>query len=172
MSETVFASLPRRARRSPVSFFEFWPGWLFYAPVVCYWLLKSIRYGSATLPSLANPRIAAGGICGESKNDILDLAGAVARPWVADYVAVSTLGHIDGADLPVALAAMARAGLRFPVVAKPDMSCNGVGVRVVRDAAQLHTYLQAYPRGTALQRRGFSTSATPARRRGGSPPSR
>jgi len=151
MSEAVLAALPRGPRRSPVSFFEFWPGWLFYAPVVAYWVLKSIRYGSATLPSLANPRIAAGGICGESKNDILDLAGPVARPWVADYAAMTTLGHADSPDLPVALAAMARAGLQFPVVAKPDMSCNGVGVRVVRDAAQLGEYLAAYPRATALQ---------------------
>ena len=143
MSEAVLAALPRGPRRGPVSFFEFWPGWLFYAPVVLYWVLKSIRYGSATLPSLANPHIAAGGICGESKNEILDLAGPKARPWVADYAAVSTLGHADGPDLPVALAAMARAGLQFPVVAKPDMSCNGVGVRVVHDETQLAEYLAA-----------------------------
>ncbi len=44
-----------------------------------------------------------------------------------------------------------RAGLNFPVVAKPDMSCNGVGVRVVRDEAQLAAYLAAFPRGAELQ---------------------
>ncbi len=151
MSEAVLGSISGRPRRGPVSFFEFWPGWLFYTPVVLFWAAQSIRYGSATLPSLANPRIAAGGICGESKNDILDLAGPAARPWVADYAAMTTLGHADGADLPVALAAMAQAGLQFPVVAKPDMSCNGVGVRVVRDEAQLGAYLAAFPRATALQ---------------------
>ncbi len=144
-------------RRSPVSFFEFWPGWLFYAPVMLFWLLKSIRYGSVTLPSLANPRIHAGGICGESKNQILDLAGPVARPWVADYTPLTTLGHADGADLPLALAAMTRAGLEFPVVAKPDMSCNGVGVRVVRDAAALEAYLHEFPRATALQLQALVT---------------
>src|SRR6516165_10349672 len=151
MSEAVFGSFSGGPRRGPVSFFEFWPGWLFYAPVVLFWVLKSIRYGSATLPSLANPLIAAGGICGESKNDILDLAGPQARPWVADYAAVTTLGHVDGADLQVALAAMAQAGLQFPVVAEPVKSCNGVGVRVVRNEAQLAAYLAAYPRATALQ---------------------
>ncbi len=138
-------------RKRSVSFFEFWPDWLFYAPVVLFWLLQSLRYRSLTLPSLANPRIAAGGICGESKNQILGLAGPKARPWVADYVALTTLGHGEAGDLPRALTALRAAGLRFPLVAKPDMSCNGVGVRVVRDETQLAAYLAAFPRGAGLQ---------------------
>jgi hypothetical protein len=142
---------------SPVSFFEFWPGWLFYAPVVAFWALKALRYGSITLPALANPRIEAGGICGESKNAILDLAGPVARPWVADYAAVTTSGHHEGNDLALAKAAMARAGLTYPVVAKPDMSCNGVGVRIIRDDASLGDYLRAFPRATALQLQALVT---------------
>lgn len=36
MSEAVLAALPQPPRRGPVSFFEFWPGWLFYAPVVLF----------------------------------------------------------------------------------------------------------------------------------------
>ena len=156
-SQAGLAARPGGPRRGPVSFFEFWPGWLFYAPVVLFWVLKAIRYRSATLPSLCNPRIAAGGICGESKNQILDLAGPVARPFVADYAPYTTQGHADADDLTLALAAMARAGLEFPVVAKPDMSCNGVGVRVVRDTAQLSAYLAAFPRATALQLQALVT---------------
>jgi hypothetical protein len=134
-----------------VSFFEFWPGWLFYAPVVAFWIINAIRYRSVTLPALANPGIAAGGICGESKNDILALAGPVAKPWIAAFAGVTTSGHNDGNDLALAEAAMARAGLAYPVVAKPDMSCNGVGVRVVRCAAELAAYLAAFPRATRVQ---------------------
>jgi hypothetical protein len=141
----------------PVSFFEFWPGWVFYAPVVMFWLLQSLKYRSITLPALANPRITAGGICGESKNDILDLAGPVARPWIADYVGLTTSGHYGGNDLALAEAAMARAGLAYPVVAKPDMSCNGVGVRVVNGSAELHAYLAAYPRACRLQLQALVT---------------
>ena len=141
----------------PVSFFEFWPGWLFYMPVVAFWILKSIRYGSITLPALANPRIDAGGICGESKNSILDLAGPIARRWIADYAPLTTSGHNDGNDLALALAAMARAGLNFPVVAKPDMSCNGVGVRVVNNEAELGAYLAQFPRATGLQLQALIT---------------
>ncbi len=159
MSETSLLSTlraPARAGRrnrqtNPVSFFEFWPGWLFYAPVVLFWLLKAIRYRSITLPALANPRINAGGICGESKNGILALSGPVARPWIANFAAMTTSGHYDGNDLAIARGAMARAGLGFPLVAKPDISCNGVGVRVVHSEAELASYLADFPRGAALQ---------------------
>jgi hypothetical protein len=159
MSETTLsaaASCPARAGRTgsgekPVSFFEFWPGWLFYAPVVAFWIAKSIRYGSVTLPALANPRIDAGGICGESKNDIFALAGPLARAWIAPYAPLTTSGHNDGNDLALAQAAMARENLIYPVVAKPDMSCNGVGVRVVHNEAELAAYLRAFPRATRLQ---------------------
>jgi hypothetical protein len=135
----------------PVSFFEFWPGWLFYAPVVVFWIFNAIRYRSLTLPALANPRINAGGICGESKNDILALAGPVARRWIAAHAGMTTSGHNDGNDLALAEAAMARAGLSYPLVAKPDMSCNGVGVRVIRCAGELAAYLAAFPRATGVQ---------------------
>jgi hypothetical protein len=137
--------------KSPVSFFEFWPGWIFYAPVFLFWVLKSIRYGSVTLPSLANPQIAAGGICGESKNDILALAGPRARPWIADYAALTTSGHNDGNDLALAKTAILKAKLAYPLVAKPDMSCNGVGVRIVHNDSELAAYLAAFPRATGLQ---------------------
>lgn len=141
----------RRRQTDPVSFFEFWPGWLFYAPVVLFWIVNSFKYRSVTLPALANPRIDAGGICGESKNDILRLAGPFARPWIADFAALTTAGHVDANDLAIAEAAMRDAGIRYPAVAKPDMSCNGVGVRIVENATALRNYLADFPRATRLQ---------------------
>ncbi len=151
----AFAFLSRfsRSKRSskPVSFFEFWPDWLFYTPVVLFWVFNALRYRSTTLPALANPRINAGGICGESKNDILRLAGPFAREWIAPHVAMTTAGHVDGNDLATAEALMAGSGLSYPIVAKPDMSCNGVGVRVIGNAAALKAYLAGFPRATGLQ---------------------
>src|SRR5262249_59387306 len=49
-----------------------------------------------------------------------------------------------------ALAAMSAAGLEFPLVAKPDRSCRGAGVRVVRSTKDLSGYLCAFPRGERL----------------------
>jgi hypothetical protein len=160
MSDTSLDISPRRAgfwarlrrrQASPVSFFEFWPGWLFYAPVVLFWIIKSCKYRSVTLPALANPRIDAGGICGESKNDILRLAGPFARRWIADFAGMTTAGHADANDLAVAEAVMREAGITYPAVAKPDMSCNGVGVRIVENPADLRNYLAGFPRATRLQ---------------------
>ncbi len=86
--------------------FEFWPGWLFYAPVVAQWIWLGLRYGDMSLPTAANPTIETGGLCGESKSDILDLAGPHARAWIAPYVTLHRR-----ADDPAALAeAAASAG--------------------------------------------------------------
>ena len=53
---------------------------------------------------------------------------------------------------------MARAGLSYPVVAKPDMSCNGVGVRVVHECrANSAPISPPIPRATALQLQALVT---------------
>ena len=134
----------------PVSFFEFWPDWAFYTPVVLHWALCAIRYRGALLPTAANPRITTGGLCGESKREILDQVQGSARDLIAPYCAFATHATDAAADLPAARAAMAEAGLAFPVVAKPDIGCNGAGVRLIRDAAALTAYLAAYPRNETV----------------------
>jgi hypothetical protein len=128
-----------------VSFFEYWPGWLFYIPVVLHWLLLGVRYRSFTLPTAANPHISTGGLCGESKTSILDGIGADQRPWVAPYIVLAS-----GGDIAAAEAALAAAGLAYPLVAKPDIGCNGTGVRMVRDRAALVRTFADFPTGTAL----------------------
>jgi hypothetical protein len=122
------------------SFFEFWPGWLFYAPVVLQWLWLGLRWGDLSLPTAANPHIETGGLCGESKTAILDQVAEPARAMLAPYVRIR-------ADLPpiLAEAAMRDAGLAFPVILKPDIGCNGTGVRLLADAADLARSLPEYP---------------------------
>jgi hypothetical protein len=44
---------------------------------------------------------------------------------------------------------MVDARLDYPVVVKPDIGCNGAGVRLVHDCAALARYLSAYPRNTS-----------------------
>ncbi|WP_233140341.1 ATP-grasp domain-containing protein [Acetobacter sp. DsW_063] len=135
-----------RETGGPVSFFEFWPGWLFYTPIVAYWIMMGLRYRDFGLPTAANPRIATGGLCGESKTSILDMAGPVARPWIAPYVILDT----DSEDLKRAEAALASASLSLPVVVKPDIGCNGTGVKLVRTREALADALAAFPRGVRL----------------------
>jgi hypothetical protein len=131
---------------SPLSFFEFWPGWLFYTPVVLHWLMLGLRHGDFSLPTAANPRITTGGLCGESKLSILSQVGPAARPLVAPACGVPA--RPDGSK--AAEAAMAAAGLDYPVVAKPDIGCNGTGVRLLRDRTAMTRYLQAFPPGETV----------------------
>ncbi|GAA5266028.1 hypothetical protein ACOSOMT5_P2455 [Acidiphilium sp. MT5] len=151
------AALTRRRTPRPVSFFEFWPGFVFYAPVVVFWIAQSIRHRSVTLPTLTNPLIEAGGVCGESKTDILDQMGPVGREFLAPYVGITTLGVVGADNVRMAEAAMRAQNLAYPVVAKPDMSCNGAGVRVIADRADLARYLAEFPPATRMQLQALVT---------------
>lgn len=133
-------------REKPLSFFEFWPGWLFYLPVVIHWLLLGLRHRSFTLPTAANPHITTGGLCGESKLSILRQAGPGCGKLIAPWIGVTA--HPDGAA--AAEASMRRAGLHWPVVAKPDIGCNGTGVRLLRDRADLDRYMKDFPAGETI----------------------
>ncbi|MGC8475720.1 MAG: D-alanine--D-alanine ligase [Acetobacteraceae bacterium] len=128
-----------------ISWFEFWPAALFYAPVLAQAVLLALRYRSATLLTAANPAIPSGGLCGESKTEILDQIQGPERARIAAWTRLP-----PGADAPAALAAMQAAGLRFPLVVKPDIGCNGAGVRQVADAETLARTLTAFPPDAAL----------------------
>lgn len=139
-----------RAARPPVSLFEFWPSWLFYTPVAAYCVWLGLRHHSLMLPTAANPRIAFGGLVGERKSSILDQVSAPARAWIAPYAVIETGPEPGPADLVRALAAMAARRLSFPLVAKPDLGCNGTGVRILREKAELAAYLAEFPRRLPL----------------------
>ncbi len=148
---TQEATLPRAEKLTdpppPVSFFEFWPSWLFYTPIVAHCLLLGIRHAGPTLLTAANPTITAGGLCGETKSSILDQVGPGARHLLARYVAFSVAEPDDVAE---AERAMARAGFTYPVVVKPDVGCNGTGVRKIANRAAMTRYLTEFPRGESL----------------------
>jgi hypothetical protein len=141
---------PPPASPPVVSFFEFWPGWLFYAPVVAQWIALGLRYGDFSLPTAANPCIEVGGLCGESKRAILDQVAGAERDVLARYTSIVTHASDPAADLEAAERAVQRAGLGYPFVVKPDIGCNGTGVRLVTDRAALARYLSAFPRSTGV----------------------
>lgn len=145
-------AFPRFARPDvpPVSFFEFWPSWLFYTPIVAHWIALGLRYRDFTLPTAANPYIEVGGLCGESKLAILREVRSEARDLVARSTGITTHRWNAKADLAAAEQAMAEAELAYPLVAKPDIGCNGAGVRLVRDAGDLYRYLAEFPRETGV----------------------
>ncbi|MBV9250906.1 MAG: D-alanine--D-alanine ligase [Acetobacteraceae bacterium] len=138
-----------------VSFFEFWPGWLFYSPIVAHWILLGLGYGDFSLPTVANPHIPLGGLCGESKLAILAQVNGECRELLAQSAGFTPTGHSPEADLAGAEDALSRAGLSYPIVVKPDIGCNGTGVRLVADSRQLSEYLAAFPPGERVMLQEF-----------------
>ncbi len=133
------------------SFFEFWPTWLFYVPVVLQWLVLSARYGSLSLPLIANPSVHLSGMVGAAKSTVFDRAGSRAREWILPWAVLP----IDDAPLNRLVEESDRlmrdSGLEFPVVAKPDFGCRGAGVKLIQDRESLAAYIDAFPSGGAIQ---------------------
>jgi hypothetical protein len=139
------AARPAGAER-PLSFFEFWPDWLFYFPVVVHWIALGLRHRDFSLPTAANPAITAGGLCGERKTETLDLVQGPARELLARYIAVEA----QAGAAETAARALASAGLDYPLVVKPDVGCNGTGVRLLHGPDDLDGYLSEFPSGERI----------------------
>lgn len=138
--------------KRPLSFFEFWPPKLVYAPAALYWIWLGLRHGSFTLPTIANPGLHGGGLSGESKSQVLGAAGPKVQALIAPYAVLEKPegGHAAEIAFAAAERAMHAKGLEFPVVAKPDIACRGAGVRVVRTREELHDYVTRFPQGAKL----------------------
>ena len=136
------ARLPERTMPVPPGALERLPKWLICIPLALQWLYLALRYGSASLPSCANPAITAGGLVGEGKLEYFVAMGATARHATARHCAISTHRIASPAEL---LQMMHDAALVFPVIAKPDLGLCGFGVRKIDDLAALQRYVAAFP---------------------------
>ena len=144
---------PLAAGGRALSFFEFWPMWAFYPPVIAYAAWLMLRHRGVLLPTVANPSFPGGGFVGESKAQILALVSRHLPEWVAPFVRIeSPAAPLSDAraEAEAALRCLEQAGLALPVVAKPDLGCRGVGVKLIRQPAELQAYIEAFPRGAAF----------------------
>jgi hypothetical protein len=129
----------------PLSFFEFWPGWAFYAPVALAILGFIIRFRGATLPTVTNPSFSGGGFAGESKSQILTHARRHLGDLVAPFITYTRRPGDVALEAARVLNLLADAGLDFPLVAKPDMACRGAGVQPLYGPEDLKRYLRLFP---------------------------
>ncbi|MEZ4815455.1 MAG: VTT domain-containing protein [Bdellovibrionota bacterium] len=126
-------------RLQKLKHFEFWPMWIFYWPVVIYYLLQSLKYRSLKLPLYANPGISNSGVVGESKAELLQHLNSNSA---------HTLKHslIDLEKLSPEQAStelnsfLKNEELEFPIIIKPDVGQRGSGVRVVHSFAEAKEY--------------------------------
>ena len=117
---------------------EFWPSWLFQAPVFLNVLRLAAKHGGIGTFAAANPGIPAGGFVEESKSAIL---AALGDGPVAKFSKVR-LGGAVTAKADAVGRAMTERGLALPVVLKPDVGERGSGVAIVRDEATLRRVLE------------------------------
>ncbi|PCJ22702.1 MAG: D-alanine--D-alanine ligase [SAR86 cluster bacterium] len=133
------------------SFFEFWPAWLMYFPVAIQWILLSIRYHSLSLPLIANPAVPLSGMVGVAKSAVFEAAGATARQWILPWCLFDMGDEELQQQCLMAQKKIEEAGLSFPLVAKPNMGCRGVGVRLLSNKQELEAYLSEFPVGGCVQ---------------------
>jgi hypothetical protein len=126
----------------PCSMLERMPKWLICVPLAIQWLWLAIRYGSATLPSCANPAITSGGLVGEGKIEYFQHMGSVAHAAVAPYVGVVAQPSLSEAELARKIQ---DAGLSFPLIAKPNLGLCGYGVRRIDTMPALLAYFAVFP---------------------------
>ncbi|OIQ26057.1 D-alanine--D-alanine ligase [uncultured Vibrio sp.] len=128
-----------------VSPYEFLPSWIFYTPVMLQSLFLGMKHRDIRLPLIANPSIKLSGMVGESKHDILSLAGNQAAQWISPFITLTKDDSRPQILLEKALRGMELHHLSFPIVAKPDLGCRGAGVKLLHCQDQLEQYIDSFP---------------------------
>jgi hypothetical protein len=121
---------------------EFWPPWLFYAPVAVYVAALCARHGVRAIPA-ANPGLRDGGLVGESKAEILSM---LPREWTIPFRRLPA-----GVTPDRACVERLETGWPYPLIAKPDVGQRGVGVARLDTDEDLRAYVNTYSEAILLQ---------------------
>lgn len=128
-----------------LSFFEFWPAWLFYLPLYIYIIYLMIRYRSVMLPTAVNPLLADGQFVGESKNEILNMVVEYLPEYSVKHFLVDKTKDPEN-NLPGLVGQLLdQHGIAYPFVAKPDLGCRGAGVNLIHNQTELQGYINNFP---------------------------
>jgi hypothetical protein len=111
---------------------EYWSFNMIYAPIYPIFIFLCLRARSFFFFSAANPEIKNGGFLGESKKEIYTLVPSAYQP--------KTIFFTRGFDPGKVMEQLREAGLRFPLIGKPDMGGRGRGVKKLDDAEDVRIY--------------------------------
>lgn len=115
--------------------FEFWPAWIFYIPVIPYYIFLSFKYRSVLIPFYVNPHLRNGGLIGESKWDFIKHLDPQGEHTLTAFLMPK------GTDFLSAREMLVEHHIEYPFVLKPDVGQRGYGVRIMRDDFDLTEYL-------------------------------
>ncbi len=113
------------ARIEKIWRWEFWPGWIFYAPMTPYHAWLMLRHRGYTVWTCCNPAIEpGGGIVKESKWKILK---HLPDDWIVPTALIEP-GDLDH-RCDLLLYTITERGWNWPVIAKPDVGYRGKGLK-------------------------------------------
>ena len=113
--------------------FEYWTWWMFYVPLLPYWLFQAVRTRSLTFFTNADPCIDYGGFFGESKMEIL-------RQIPKEYLP-KTIFIEKQSDLKTIVDKLIQEDLVYPIICKPDVGERGNQVEKLYSNYDLVKYL-------------------------------
>ncbi|MDR6560037.1 MULTISPECIES: hypothetical protein [unclassified Arcicella] len=123
--------------------FEYWTWWMFYIPLLPYWLYQATRTRSLTFFTNADPCIDYGGFFGESKIEILN---QIPAEFLPTYFFVS-----KGTSLTSIQQQLIANKLEFPIICKPNVGERGSQVEKIADVTSLEKYLQSVQEDFIIQ---------------------
>ena len=97
---------------------EAWPFKLLYAPLVPFWVWYMLRSRSVWFFTPSNPKITFGGMDGEPKSEMYAL---LRKELFPKTVFVST-----SMTMELISELISKADIQFPLIAKPDIGCQGI----------------------------------------------
>lgn len=149
---------------------EFWPTWVFYAPMIPWILWLGLRHRGLRTATAVNPCMPLGGIVGESKHDILQrlpqdaiVPTVLIPPGPLDnrLAAVFEFAFRAAGFSPLREASRisprevssepSSATFSKPLILKPDVGQRGAGVKLVRDESAARAYLENNEGATIAQ---------------------
>ncbi len=112
---------------------EHWPTFMFYAPLLPYFLYQTLKNKSFTFFLNTNPSMHYSGNGTESKFKTLQLIPEAYKPKSVLLPKNSSLSE--------AMYKMKKATISFPIIAKPDLGFRGYLVKKINSKNELKTYL-------------------------------
>lgn len=113
--------------------YEFWPFWVFYAPLYPYGFYLAAKARSLTYFTAVNPGINNSGVVKCSKYAILQKIDPQYLP--------NTLFFERTANMPEVLAGMEKAQITYPLIVKPDDGERGRNVEKIYNEDELRQYI-------------------------------
>jgi hypothetical protein len=123
--------------------FEYWPWWIFYLPVVPYFLYQAVRARSLAFFTSANPFIELSGLVNESKADIMAHIPAQYKPITLFFPRRTAWQQVK--------AELEKGGIDWPVIIKPNIGERGKGVERIKTEAGLAKYLATHAEDFIVQ---------------------